>query len=114
MESQHEDLCNDVASNDQGLQTKRNGEPSQGLMMVVRECRGHHEVAMEPALDLCRRIILSYWLAGAFHWKQCDSVADCGQKQYQSPVGVWDPSIIIHLLADGGWCEGLLHKSNVP
>ncbi len=35
VESQHEDLRNDVASNDQGLQTERNGEPSQGLMMVV-------------------------------------------------------------------------------
>lgn len=35
VESQHEDLRNDVASNDQGLQPERNGEPSQGLMMVV-------------------------------------------------------------------------------
>lgn len=92
VESQHEDLGNDVASDDQRLQAERNREPSQGLVMVIRERRSHHEVAVEPALHFGSRIGLSYGLTGTLHREKCIKVADCGQSKHQSPVAVRNPS----------------------
>lgn len=77
VEGHHEYQGYDVTSNDQRLQAERNSEPPQGLVMVIFECRSHHEVPMEPALNLCCRIVLSYRLTRALHWEQCDSVAGC-------------------------------------